>query len=189
MTPTKLHANGDIVADSNPLPAKRSGYAVRLAFSRPQNTTAYTALDVIGIADAVTPANAGSAILELAGIGPAGGYVELSDVHLEVDLNAVPASMTTFRLHLYDAAPAAILDNAAFNLGGTVADRAKYLGAIELVAPVDRGATLWSENVARGKRVKLATGSTSLFAVLQTDGGYTPTSAEAYALRLTAFAP
>jgi hypothetical protein len=153
-----------------------------LAIVRPSNTTAYTALDVIGVADVDVAANAGSAVLEFPTMGPAGGSLTLDEVILLIALAAVPGSMTTFRLHLFDAAPTAILDNAAMDI--PAGDRTKYLGFVDLVAPVDMGATLISQTTGLNRPLKLAAGSTSLFGLLATTGGFTPTSGEAYRLTL-----
>lgn len=151
------------------------GYRSSNTFTRPSDTTAYTAGDAIGD-------TGGSAILTLANIGPAGGHVFITDVSLEIDVAAIPAGMTTFRLHLYDASPAAIADNAVWDLAG--GDRALYHGYVDLQTPLDLGSTLYSQNTGINKKIKLATGVTSLFAILQTIGGYTPTSAAVKVLKV-----
>lgn len=134
--------------------------------TRPDNTTAYTALDVVG------KSVAANLIFENA--GPSGGQVIINSISLRVDVAALPATMGTFRLHLYNAAPTAIADNAAFNL--IAADRAKYLGYVDIPTPTDIGDTLWSESNSLGKIVKLATNSTTLYGVLQTIAAYDPTA-------------
>jgi len=171
------------IAGSEALLVAAAAFFASVSLARTADTNLYTALDVIGADAAGSP---GSAIQEFTSIGPSGGYVTITDVDLEIDIAAVISGMTTFRLHLYNAAPAAILDNAAFNLGGTVADRAKYLGYIDLAAPQDLGATIYSQNAQLNKRVKLATGSTSLFGVLQTIGGYTPASGSVFVTKISA---
>lgn len=172
---------GAAVSSSNPLPVGSTNYEAAVTFTRPANTTAYDPGDVIGAADVGTPANAGDARFELTNIGPAGGYVFITDVLHRIDVAALPSGMGAFRLHFFNALPAAILDNAAFNL--VAADRAKYLGYVQVNTPDDLGDTLWSENVQRNKRVKLADGITSLWVELQTLNGYTPTSAAVKTIR------
>lgn len=157
-------------------------YHPTISLTRPSNTTAYAALDVIGVADAVTPANAGSAIHELALAGPAGGSVIIVGAELAIHLAAVIAGMTGFRIHLYDASPTAILDNAAFDL--VAGDRAKYLGYVDVGAVVDLGSTLYAAADGLNKLVKLAAAATSLFAQIQTLGGYTPSSGDVAKLTL-----
>lgn len=61
---------------------------------------------------------------------------------------------TNFRLHLFNAAPTVIADDAAFVVA--LADRSKYLGMIDLGVPIDLGSTLlWSEVNGLSKPVQL----------------------------------
>jgi hypothetical protein len=145
-----------------------------LTITRPDNNTAYTAGDVIGIAD--------SAIHTLSNIGPSGGYVLIQSVRLMIGLTSVTSGMGAFRLHLYMESPTAILDNAAFDL--VAGDVGKYAGFIDLSAPQDFGSILVSQADYAGTLVKLATGSTSLFAQLETKGAYTPAAETLYDLRV-----
>lgn len=161
------------------------GYSSSVAITRPDNTTAYTAGDVIGQADSGTPANAGDAILEFASIGPAGAHILITDWSLRVDLSAVPSGMTNFRLHLYNASPDAILDNAAWDLSSS-GDRGKYLGYLEMGTPVDLGSTLFVQTQQQPKQIKLASGVSSVYGVLRTIGGYTPASQTVYTVALNA---
>lgn len=139
-------------------------YSATATQTRPNNTTAYTGLDVVG-------ADPG-AVMEFPAIGPSGGHVEITASLLRIDVNAVPSGMANQRLHLFNAAPAAITDNAAFNLPS--GDRAKYLGFVDLGTPIDVGDTLAVQAKGIAHVVKLAEGSTSLYGVLQTIDGYTP---------------
>jgi hypothetical protein len=164
--------------------AAGDGYKSTLEFTRPANTTPYTAGDVIGVADVSVAANAGSAIHTFANAGPAGGNIIITGADLRIDVAAVPAGMTSFRLHLYDAAPTAILDNAAWDL--PAGDRAAYLGFIDFGSAVDVGATLYAQVDQINKQFKLATGVTSLYGLLVTNGGFTPGSATVKHIRLHA---
>jgi hypothetical protein len=155
-----------------------------LTITRPSNVTAYTALDVIGVADGAVAANAGDAIHVFPNIGPAGGMVRIISVDLFILLAAVPAGMAALRLFLFNAPPTAILDNAAMDL--KTADRAKFLGFVDLTVPVDYGSSIFTQNVNNTllTSVKLADGSTTLYGLLQTVAGFTPTSGEVYQLRI-----
>ena len=145
--------------------------------TRPSNTTAYTAGDVVGD-------TGGSAIITLPSIGPSGGYVLLQSVRLMIGNTSVPSGMGAFRLHLYTASPTAIADNAAFDLvSGEVAS---YAGYVDLPTPQDLGSTLFAQADYCGTAIKLAAASTSLFAELETRGAYTPASATVYNLRVMA---
>ena len=161
-----------------------AGTAFRAAVTieRPDNTTGYTAGDVIGIADSGTPANAGSAIHTLSNIGPSGGYVLIQSVRLMIGLTSVTSGMGAFRLHLYTESPTAILDNAAFDL--LSGDVGKYAGYIDLPAPQDFGSILVSQADYPGTLIKLASASTTLYAQLETKGTYTPAAETLYDLRV-----
>lgn len=150
-----------------------------VTFTRTANTTAYTAGDVVGINAAGSP---GSAIHEFEKVGTSGGFILIQSALLLVGLTSVPVGMSGFRLHLYTSSPTAILDNAAFDL--VSGERSAYLGFLELPTPTDLGSTLFSRVDYSGQLIKLADGSTSMFAELETRGGYTPASATPYEVRL-----
>lgn len=140
-------------------------YISKVAVTRPDNTTAYTALDVLG----TNPAS----VIEFANIAPVGGGpIILLYASLRVDIAALPSGFGQTRLHLYSSAPAAIADNAAYNLAA--GDRSKYLGYITLGTPQDLGDTLFVEDDYLRKAV-VAT-STSIFAIAQTIAGFTPSA-------------
>ncbi|MFZ9135625.1 MAG: hypothetical protein ACO208_06850 [Candidatus Puniceispirillaceae bacterium] len=159
-----------------------AGFRAAVTIERPDNTTGYTAGDVIGIADSGTPANAGSAIHTLSNIGPSGGYVLLQSVRLMIGLSSVTSGMAAFRLHLYTESPTAILDNAAFNLVSGDVD--KYAGYVDLPAPQDFGSILMTQADYPGTLIKLAAASTTLYAELETKGTFTPVAETLYDLRV-----
>jgi hypothetical protein len=90
--------------------------------------------------------------------------------------------MIGFELHLYNAAPTAIVDNAAYNLPS--GDRAKYIGYIDLDAPKRCGDTLISDTKNIGFDCKLASSSTTLYGILVTKGAFTPTALTQKSLEL-----
>lgn len=153
-----------------------AGHSAQSTVTRPANTTAYTAGDVVG---------ATAAAIEFARMGEIRGHIIITDADLRIDVSAVPSGMTTFRLHLYDATPpSALADNAAWDL--PAGDRANYLGYIDFTAPVDVGSTLFVQTNGTGSK-KIKMGATaSLFGYLVTNGGYTPGSADVLAVRLNA---
>lgn len=153
-------------------------YQAQTLVTRPADTTAYAALDVVG---------ATAAAIEFTNIGPANGHIIITDADLRIDVSAVPSGMAAFRLHLYSATPgSALADNAAFDIPS--GDRATYLGYIDMPVPVDMGATLFSQPAPQvPKKVKMGA-TTSLFGYLQTIAAYTPTSAAVKAIRLNAVA-
>ena len=138
-----------------------------ISITRPDNTTAYTAGDVVGTSPAAN--------LEFEDILPEGAQnFYITDAKIEVEKSSVPAGMSTFTLHLYDAAPTAIADNEAWTL--LLADGGKYLGSIQFNTPVDLGTTLVYWKTGINIKRKLATDSTSIYGQLVTDGAWTPAS-------------
>ena len=150
-------------------------YRTTASITRPSNTTAYTAGDVVGD-------TGGSAIVSLTSAGPSGGFVLVQSVSLVFSDSTVPSGMGAFRLHLYSASPTAIADNAAFDL--LSGDRATYMGFIDLPTPLDFGSTLYTQTDYPGRLIKLGTASTTLFAELETRAAYTPVSASTVAIRV-----
>lgn len=170
-----LQLNDVDISATNAVPIKSDGGKTTASKTRPADATAYVAGDVIG-ADPATNWTFSNVLSNAAGM-----FI-ISSVTLEVDVAAVPAGMGGFRLHLYDSAPTAIIDNAAFDLAS--GDRAKYLGYITLDTPVDLGTTLWSQTNNVNFTGKLAAASTTLSGMLETLGGYTPSSATVKSITL-----
>ena len=140
-----------------------------VVIERPADTTAYTAGDVVGTSPATN--------LEFTNISPeAAQHFYITDAKIEIEKSSVPAGMSSFTLHLYNAAPTAIADNSAWTL--LLVDGGKYLGSIQFSTPVDLGTTLiyWKNNI--NIKRKLATSSTSIYGNLVTDTGWTPASGD-----------
>lgn len=173
VTSTRLLVDGSGVTQpvsdaSGSLTVDSKAYRAAVTVTRPSNTTAYTAGDVVGD-------TSGSAIITLSGIGPSAGYVIIQSVGLVFSDASVPSGMAAFRVHFYSASPTAIADNAVFNLSSN--ERADYLGYVDLPTPSDLGNSLYTQADYCGRLVKLASASTSLFAEIETRGAYTPASA------------
>lgn len=151
-------------------------YRSTVTITRPSNTTAYTAGDVVGD-------TGGSAILTLSSIGPSGGYVLIQSASLIFSDSSVPSGMGAFRVHFYSASPTAIADNAAYDL--VSGDRASYMGYIELATPQDLGSTVYTQVDYPGRQIKLAAASSTLYAQIETRGAYTPVSASTIELRVS----
>ena len=161
--------------NSSSLTVDGKAYRSTATITRPSNTTAYTAGDVVGD-------TGGSAILTLTSAGPSGGFVLIQSMSLVFSDSTVPSGMGAFRVHLYSASPTAIADNAPFDL--VSGERASYLGFVDLAAPQDLGSTIYTQVDYPGRLVKLAAASTSLFAEIETRGAYTPVSASTVELRV-----
>jgi len=161
-------ADGSLTVDGR-------AYRTTATITRPSNTTAYTAGDVVGD-------TGGSAIISLTAAGPSAGFVIIQSVSLVFSDSAVPSGMGAFRLHLYSASPTAIADNAVFDL--VSGDRAIYMGFVDLPTPVDFGSSLYTQTDYPGRLIKLGTASTTLFVELETRAAYTPVSASTVAIRV-----
>lgn len=147
-----------------------------VTLTRPNDTTAYTANDVLGAATGSTAA------LEFANVGKAdGGPLLVRGASLFVRDTALIASEAAYRLHLYNITPPSALgDNAAWDL--PAGDRAAYQGFVDISTPVDLGSSLWIEMGALAKPVQSLTGS--LWAYLVTIAGYTPTALRVHDIKL-----
>lgn len=152
-----------------------AGFNATVLITRPSNTTAYTAGDVVGD-------TTGSAIITLPNIGPVGGYILFQSAALIFSDSTVPSGMASFRVHLYSAIPTAIADNAVFDLSSS--ERTTYVGFFDLPAPQDFGSTLYTQTDYIGRLIKLSSGSSTLYAEIETKGAYTPVSASTVELRV-----
>jgi hypothetical protein len=135
-------------------------YKSQPTVTRPANATAYTAGDVVG------------GVITFDGIGPFGGNALISSAELRINVAAIPAGMTSFRLHLYNVTPpSALADNAVWDLPS--GDRAAYMGYVDLGSPADAGSTLFCGVDAVNKHILLA-GSSNVYGYLVTNGAFTP---------------
>jgi len=149
---------------------------VSQSVTRPANTTAYTANDVVGGA------------ITFAAIGASAGYITILGADLRYDVAAVPSGMSNMRLYLYQKTPpSATADNGAWDLPS--GDRADFIGYIDLVAPADLGSTLYVQVSGLNYQIKLGAGETALYGYLVTTGGYTPAAnSETFRVTLRALA-
>lgn len=169
------------VTYQTPLPITLAAYSSSATFTRPNDTNAYAAGDVI--ADSTSTPN----VLTFAAIGPAGGRTKIVTATLEIDSNSIPSGSGPLRLHLYSSAPTAIADNAAFDLPS--GDRAKYVGWIDLPLPTLLGSTAFSQNINDRTELPLAAGSSTLYGILQTTTAFTPVASVVRKITLSAVAP
>lgn len=138
-------------------------YKSQPTVTRPANTTAYTAGDVVG--------GAIRFVGMADGANGAAADVLLTSASLRVDVAAIPTGMTSLRLNLYDGKPPSDLaDNAVWDLPS--GDRASYLGYIDLGSPSDVGSTLFCLVDQVNKQLRIT--SDGLWGYLVTNGGYTP---------------
>lgn len=104
--------------------------------------SSHTALDCVGGAATFTS------------IGTSGKLLMICGASFSIDTTTPVAS--AFRLHLFNAAPTVIADDANFNV--VSADISKYLGFIDLGIAIDLGSTCqWNEVNGIAKPVQLST--------------------------------
>ena len=156
------------------LTAGQLGKAVSALLVRADTITAYAAGDVISTA-------AGEVLMFTGAADEADAQFLINGARMRIDTAAIPSGMGGFRLHLYNAAPTAIADNAAFNL--PAADRSKYLGFVPISTPVDLGDTLWAQDDNLNVRGKLGS-NTTLYGILETLAAYTPTASTVKTIQL-----
>lgn len=150
-----------------------AAYSPAVSFTRPADTTAYAAGDVVG------------GVLALTAAGPNGGTMIINGASLEIDIASVPTGMAGFRLYLYSVTPpSALADNAPFDLAA--GDRAGFLGFIDLDTPTDFGSTLFVQADNINKQVRLF--DASLYGYLVTTGGFTPVNAAVHKVSLSTMA-
>lgn len=158
----------NIAIDQPAIPVNQtsSAHDVTLPVTRPADTIAYLAGDVVG------------GPLTFAGAGKASGApVLLTGVQFQMNVSAPPSGMGAFRLHFYNVTPpSALADNAPFDI--QAGDRSAYLGFVDITTPPDLGSTLYIEVNNINKQMKLLSGS--VFAYLQTMSAWTGGSGDVY---------
>jgi hypothetical protein len=131
-------------------------YKSQPTVTRPANTTAYAAGDVVG---------------GVICFGAHQGHFLLTTGDLRINVAAVPSGMTSFRLYLYkDAPPSNLADNAPWTL--LTGDRASFVAYVDLGSPAAIGGTLFTQVDGINKHIAL-NGST-LCGYLVTNGAFTP---------------
>ena len=154
-------------------------YESTATIARAANTTAYTANDVYGT------------VFELANIGPSGGFVFLASLDIIFNITALPLGMGVFAVYLFNATPpSAITDNLPYSLGSGDRETIITLNGISLIASLARGGgSVVAESLNINQLFKLATGSTSLWGYLVTNGAFTPAAnSETGTIRARSFA-
>lgn len=154
---------------------------VTATFTRPANTTAYTAGDVVSDnASTTTP-------ITLADVVEAdGGSGNIVAARLSTNVVSLTPRI---RVHLFNAATATVsADNAARR--ETYANASLRLGYFDFAAMISGADTgnsdmSYAQNMALAVPIKAASTSTTIYAVLETLDGFTPASGQSFTLTLT----
>jgi hypothetical protein len=149
------------------------------SFTRPANTTQYTAKDAVGTATTNVLTFTGAS----SGAGQGGQITKVSILS-----DNITVTTKSFRLHFYTSAPTAIADNAVNTV--LYANAANYVGYVDLPA----SGTLEASGTGGGSyaTVKVdpplayvTTTTGQLYGALEAIGAYTPASAEQFTVRVT----
>lgn len=141
---------------------------VSVPFTRPNDATAYSALDIVGT-------NPATNIIFTNVMSQQGAKFSINYATLECD---ALIAFTTMYLHLFNDVPTAIVDNSAFTV--IAGDRSKYLGFLifgsQLNFPTafQWTSTQYNNSFPSTITGKLKEGSTTLYAQLMTIGAPTP---------------
>jgi hypothetical protein len=150
-----------------------------VTLTRPANTTAYTAKD------AVSNSTSSPTVLtfsDLARVNAGSGYIVKARLMTNQSTNTA-----RYRLHLFDTAPTAINDNAAYTL--LWANRATRIGYVDFAACQTEGSGSDAAN-SRNDTVRLpfvcASASRAVYGLLETLDAFTPASGQLFYIALTA---
>ncbi len=147
------------------------------SFTRPADTSAYQAQDVVSNS---TTAPSVLTFADVARLNGGSGLI-LSARHIK---NSTTVTGASYRLHLYRSAPAAINDNAPFTL--LFANRANRVGFIDFTHGSGGAGSDASNALTTFANLPFvcAAGSRNLFGILTMLSAYTPASAEQHFIEL-----
>jgi hypothetical protein len=174
-----------IASDQTVVPVGGTKARVTATITRPADTTAYTAKDAISSS---TSAPATLQFSNMARKTGGSGYIVKAMIGTSQTTNT-----ESFRLHLYNAAPTAINDNAACS-APLNANLSSYIGTLNFpAAKVEgTGADTAYANITPntpGGDVPLSfvcAADANLYGLLESPNGYTPASAQTFSITLAA---
>lgn len=165
-----------IASDQSALPVKTAGTTIRAEFTRPSDTTAYAANDVVGYTGSADTTLIAAIFSENGGTG----YVVKAELWTDQAANVSP-----FRMYLFNVEPTPIADNSAFTL--LYADISKCIGYIDFsnVSQEGSGSTgalgLWTGQLF----AKADASADDIYCVLVTKAAFTPASAQKFTICLS----
>lgn len=147
-------------------------------FTRPADTTAYALGDLVA-----NNTTAGSVVAMTLTVGRVNdGSVMLR--RLKLHKSTVSVTLSSFRVHLFRAAPTcANGDNGAFSTDGV----ANYLGAFDVTidrAFTDGAAGYGLPVIGNDMSIKIANGAQTIFALIEARAAYAPGNAEVFTVTL-----
>jgi len=164
------------------IPVAVTGRLASATITRPADTTAYAAKDVVST-------GAGALLTFANVVATAGGSGTIVKARLMTDQSTNTAQ---YRLHLFHTAPTAIADNAPYTM--LYSNAGNRVGMIDFPACATEGTGSTAAAAMRPSSdgnslppnlaFKCATGSTSLHGILETLSVFTPASAQNYFIEL-----
>lgn len=190
---TTMAASASVTIASNqsnvPVISNNSEVCLQASFTRPADTTAYTAGDLVAnnvTAGSVVPLTFTNAVRT------AGDCVRIERVR--VQKSGTSLTNATFRVHLFEASPTPTVgDNGAYNSSGVlstnnVLNMAGTFPVTVMWSGSDGASGVGLPATGSGVTASPTTG-TSLFAFLEVTGAYTPTSGETFYVTLEGYRP
>ncbi|MBA2704914.1 MAG: hypothetical protein H0U60_13815 [Blastocatellia bacterium] len=181
----KVGIDQTTVGTTNRIVAGGVSTRVLTALTRPADTTAYTAKD------AIANATTSPATLSFTGVARTtggSGYIVKAMI-----LTSLTTCVETFKLHLYNAAPTALNDNAACT-APLYADAASYVGTILFPACATEGTgstaayavAVPGTTATANLPLKFVTNAdANLYGLLEAVIGFTPASAQTFSIILS----
>lgn len=178
-----------IASDQSNVPVISNNSEVRIdaSFTRPADTTAYAAGDLVAnstTAGSVVPLSFANAIRT------AGDCVRIERVR--VKKTSTTLTNASFRVHLYEASPTPTVgDNGVFNTSGALASNnvLNYAGsfAVTMAWSGSDGAIGVGVPMTGPGATASPTSGTTLYALLEVTAAYTPASAETFTVTLEGY--
>lgn len=165
-----------MAAGTSTVSVKTSMKTVSVEFTRPSDTTAYAANDVVGNTGAAAVINFADMFAANAGTG----YLVKARL-----LTDQAANVAAHRLYIYHTTPTPIADNSAFTL--LYADESKLVGYIDFPAGQTEG-TGSTASIAQWTgqlQANAAAADVDFYCVLITKTIYTPANAQKYTISLS----
>lgn len=181
---TTMAASTSVVIASNqsnvPVVSNNSEVRISANFTRPADTTAYTAGDLVAnstSSGSVVPLSFANAVRT------AGDCVRIERVRIEKSTTSL--TNASFRFHLFEASPTVTIgDNTAFNSSGALScnNVLNYVGSFSatLTNSGSDGAIGFALPTTGSGVTASPTSGTSLFGLLEATAAYTPGNAEVF---------
>lgn len=166
-----------IASDQTPVPVGLKTTTSSASYTRPADTTAYAAQDVICNSTSAPTILTFSGMARSAGRG---GVITAASLVLGTN----PSTKPIFELYLFDTTVTMDNDNAAFT--PTDAELATCVAVIPFAVATIGDASSNCIYTADLQKAYLTVGAASLYGVLVAKNAITPTSADTYTIRLTA---